>query len=85
MELAAPLVVTQLASMMLGVVDTMMVGRVSVQALGAAALGHVWTFGTLVFAMGVIYGMDPLVTQAHGSGDPVRQGRALQRGLMLWV
>jgi len=83
MELAAPLVVTQLASMMLGVVDTMMVGRVSVQALGAAALGHVWTFGTLVFAMGVIYGMDPLVTQAHGSGDPVRQGRALHRGLLL--
>jgi MATE family multidrug resistance protein len=83
MELAAPLVVTQFASMMLGVVDTMMVGRVSVQALGAAALGHVWTFGTLVFAMGLIYGMDPLVTQAHGSGDPVRQGRALQRGLIL--
>jgi MATE family multidrug resistance protein len=83
LELAAPLVVTQLASMMLGVVDTMMVGRVSVQVLGAAALGHVWVFGTLVFAMGVIYGMDPLVTQAHGSGDPVRQGRALQRGLML--
>lgn len=84
-ELAAPLVVTQLASMLLGVVDTLMVGRLSVQALGAAALGHVWTFGTLVFAMGVIYGMDPLVTQAHGSADPVRQGRALQRGLILAV
>jgi len=83
MELAAPLVVTQLASMMLGVVDTMMVGRMSVEVLAAAALGHVWTFGTLVFAMGVIYGMDPLVTQAHGSGDPVRQGRALQRGLII--
>lgn len=83
LELAAPLIVTQLASMLLGVVDTMMVGRVSVQALGAAALGHVWTFGTLVFAMGVIYGMDPMVTQAHGSGDAVRQGRALQRGLVL--
>ncbi|RKZ11708.1 MATE family efflux transporter [bacterium] len=83
LELAAPLVVTQLASMMLGVVDTMMVGRVSVQVLGAAALGHVWTFGTLVFAMGVILGMDPLVTQAHGSGDALRQGRALQRGVVL--
>lgn len=83
LELAAPLVVTQLASMMLGVVDTLMVGRVSVEVLGAAALGHVWTFGTLVFAMGVILGMDPLVTQAHGSGDAVRQARALQRGLIL--
>ena len=83
LELAAPLVVTQLASMMLGVVDTMMVGRMSVEVLAAAALGHVWTFGTLVFAMGVIYGMDPLVTQAHGSGDPVRQGRTLQRGLII--
>jgi MATE family multidrug resistance protein len=83
LELAAPLVVTQLASMLLGVVDTIMVGHVSVKVLGAASLGHVWTFGTLIFGIGIVLGMDPLVTQAHGSGDPVRQGRALQRGILL--
>jgi MATE family multidrug resistance protein len=83
LSLAAPVVVTQLATMMLGVVDTLMVGHVGVQTLAAAALGHVWTFGTMVFAMGVVFGIDPVVTQAHGAGDADRQGLALQRGLIL--
>ena len=68
--------VTQFASMMLGVVDTLMVGHVDVPTLAAASLGHVWTFGTMVFAMGVVFGIDPVVTQAHGAGDARRQGLA---------
>lgn len=82
-RLAVPVVVTQLATMMLGVVDTLMVGHVSVQTLAAASLGHLWTFGTMVFAMGVVFGIDPLVTQAHGAGDARRQALALQRGLIV--
>jgi MATE family multidrug resistance protein len=81
--LAAPVIVTQLATMMLGVVDTVMVGHVSVEALGAAALGHVWTLGTMIFAMGVILGIDPIVTQAHGAADVGRLGVALQRGILV--
>ena len=81
--LAAPVIVTQVATMMLGVVDTMMVGHVDVSTLAAASLGHVWTFGTLIFAMGVVFGMDPLITQAQGAGDPARMGLTLQRGLVV--
>lgn len=81
--LAAPVVVTQLATMMLGVVDTIMIGHVSRQALAAAALGHVWTMGTMVFGMGVIIGIDPIVTQAHGARDSARMSLAFQRGLVL--
>ena len=40
--LAAPVVLTQLSTMLLGVVDALMVGRVGPEALGAAALGNVW-------------------------------------------
>lgn len=83
LRLAIPVVVTQLATMMLGVVDTLMVGHVNVQTLAAASLGHLWCFGTMVFAMGVVYGIDPLVTQAHGAGDARRQALALQRGLIV--
>lgn len=82
-RLAIPVVVTQLATMLLGVVDTLMVGHVSVQTLAATSLGHLWVFGTMVFAMGVVFGIDPLVTQAHGAGDARRQGLALQRGLVI--
>jgi len=81
--LAAPVIVTQVATMMLGVVDTMMVGHVGVDTLAAASLGHVWTFGTLILAMGVVFGMDPIVTQAQGAGDAARMGVALQRGLVV--
>ncbi len=81
--LAFPVVVTQLATMMLGVVDTVMVGHVGRQALAAAALGHVWTMGTMVFGMGLIIGIDPIVTQAHGARDQDRLSLILQRGLIV--
>lgn len=82
-DLSVPVVVAQLATMMLSVVDTLMVGNVGVGALAAASLGHVWTFGTMIFAMGVIYGIDPLISQGHGARDARRQGLALQRGIVV--
>jgi MATE family multidrug resistance protein len=83
--LALPIIITQLGGMTLGVVDTIMVGRLSVDALGAAALGNVWVMGTMILGMGVMHGVDPIVAQAHGSGDGQRQGVALQRALVLAV
>lgn len=84
-RLAAPVIVTQVSTMLMGVVDTIMVGHVSVEALGAASLGHIWIFGTIVFAMGVIFGIDPVVSQAHGSGNPRRMALGLQRGIVVGV
>lgn len=81
--LGVPVAATQLSTMMLGFVDTVMVGRVSVEALSAAALANVWIFGTLMLANGILMGLDPVVAQAHGAGDGDRAGRALQTGLIL--
>src|SRR5712692_9635216 len=41
LKLAAPLVMADLGWMGMGIVDTMMVGRVSAQAIGAVSLGSV--------------------------------------------
>jgi len=82
-SLAVPVVVTQVSSMLLGVVDVLMVGRVGVEALAAASLGRVWSFGTLLLGMGLVLGIDPLVTQAHGRRDAREVGLALQRGLVI--
>lgn len=82
-SLAAPIVLTQLGTMMMGMVDMWMVGRVGTSVLAAVALGDTWTFGTLVLGQGLIQGMDPLVTQAHGAKDPKALGRSLQRGIFL--
>jgi len=81
--LGLPVAATQLGVMLIGFVDTVMVGRVSVEAIGAIALANVWIFGTLMFASGVLMGLDPIVAQAHGAGDGARAGRALQTGLVL--
>jgi len=83
--LALPVAATQVSTMMLGVVDTLMVGRVSVSALAAASIGNVWIFGTLQLGVGILYGLDPIVAQAHGAGHGERSGLALQRGLVLAV
>jgi MATE family multidrug resistance protein len=82
-SLAVPVAATQLSGMLMGFVDTVMVGRVSVEAIAAASLANVWSFGTLLFANGVIFGIDPIVAQAHGAGDGPRAGLALQRGVVL--
>lgn len=81
--LATPIVATQLGAMMMGVVDMIMVGGLGSDALAAAALGGVWTMGTLIIGMGVTLGMDPLLTQAHGAGDGREVGLTLQRGLVV--
>jgi MATE family multidrug resistance protein len=79
--LGLPVAATQLSTMLLGVVDTIMVGRVSVEAMAAVALANVWIFGTLMFVGGVLFGLDPIIAQAHGARDGERVGRALQTGL----
>ena len=82
-RLALPVVITQLGNMMLWVVDVIMVGAVGYEELGAATLGRLMIMGTMMFGMGVVLGIDPLITQAHGAGDGPRAGRALQTGLVL--
>jgi len=66
-----------------GMVDLLMVGRVGVDAIGAVALGNVWKIGTAMVAMGVVLGIDPYVSQAHGARDATGLALALQRGIVL--
>jgi len=82
-RLAAPVVATQVGVMMLWVVDLIMVGAVGVEALGIVSLGRVWIVTTLIFSMGVLFGIDPLITQAHGARDQELMSRTLQQGLVI--
>ncbi len=81
--LAVPVVLTQVGMMGFGVVDIVMLGRVGVEALDASALGGLWLFGTAIFGIGVMFGLDPIIAHAHGRGDGGRSGLALQRGLVV--
>jgi MATE family multidrug resistance protein len=83
LRLAGPLVLIQVGSMMMGVVDTVMVGRVSPAALASVALGHMYFFAISIFGMGVLFALDPIVSQALGARDELAVRRGLQRGLVL--
>ncbi len=82
-SLALPVVITQVGFMLFGVVDLMMVGHLGEAAIAATSLGNTWTTGTLLVGIGIVYGMDPIITRAHGAGDGARAGLALQRGVIL--
>lgn len=84
-RLAFPVAAAQLGWMMIGLVDLWMVGRLGPRALAAVSLGDLWIVGTSVMAMGVVMGIDPIVSQAHGAGLGERMGRALQHGIVLAV
>ncbi len=83
LALALPIMLAQIGQMTLTVVDILMVGRLGVESLDAAQLGHTWVWSTAVPVIGIVMGMDPLVSQAHGAHDRVAGGLALQRGIAL--
>jgi len=71
LKLAVPLVLAELGWMSMGVVDTMMVGRVShdaAEAIGAVSLGSILFYTMAIFGMGLLLGLDTLVSQAFGAG-----------------
>jgi multidrug resistance protein, MATE family len=81
--LAVPVVLVQLGFMTMGVVDTLMVGRVSARVLAAVALGNLYFFNVTIFATGSLMALDPIVAQAAGAGESESIARALQRGLIV--
>lgn len=82
-RLAAPVAFVQLGSMLMGVVDTVMLGHFSAEALAAGALGHIATIVFLMTCVGILTALDPLVAQAHGAGDDRAISAHLQRGIVL--
>jgi MATE family multidrug resistance protein len=68
-RLALPLIMAEVGWMSMGVVDTMMVGRVSADAIGAVSLGTMIFYTIGIFASGLLLGLDTLVSQAFGAGN----------------
>ncbi len=85
LELAFPVVLVQVGLMFMGVVDSMMVGRLSAVALAAVALGNLCFFTISIAGIGVLLALDPVISQAVGAGDEAGITRGLQRGLLLAV
>lgn len=83
--LALPIVTVQVGIMFMGVVDTIMVGRLNAVALAAVAIGNLFFFAVTIFGMGALLALDPLISQAVGAHDPPAVARAVQRGFVMSV
>ncbi len=82
-RLSLPILLTNVCWMAIGLVDLLMLGRWSSEAVAAALLAGVWVHLTQVAGMGLVMGIDPIVTQGHGARDREALGRALQRGILV--
>jgi len=67
LNLAYPVIIGQLGVIMMGVVDSLMVGRLGAAPLAAAALGSSLTFIVIIIGLGLSMAVTPLVAIAVGA------------------
>jgi MATE family multidrug resistance protein len=81
--LAVPVVLSELGWVAMGIVDTIMVGRLGPAAIGAVALGNAVYYTPALFGIGILLGLDTLVAQAFGRKDHDECHRWLAQGVYL--
>ena len=67
-HLAVPVVLAEMGWMTMGMVDALMVGDLGPEAIGAVGVGTSLFMAVCIFAMGLMLGLDTLVSQAYGAG-----------------
>jgi MATE family multidrug resistance protein len=83
--LAGPVVVAELGWMTMGIVDTIVVGRLGAEATGSVGLGNNLHLAITIFGMGLLLGLDAMVSQEHGAGLEDEARRSLAQGVYLAV
>jgi MATE family multidrug resistance protein len=84
-RLALPVVFAELGWVTMGMVDTLIVGPLGAEAIGAVGVGTSVFMGICVFAMGLLLGLDTLVSQAFGADNVEDCHRWLVHGVVLAV
>lgn len=83
LQLAIPVVLAELGWYSMTIVDTIMVGRIGPAAIGAAGIGSSAFYTFAIFAMGLLLGLDTLVSQSWGAGDRSDCHHSLAQGVYL--
>ena len=83
LRVAIPVILAELGWMAMGLVDTIMVGPLGPEAIGAVGVGSGVFTGIAVFGMGLLLGLDTLVSHWYGAGDERDCRRWLLHGLVL--
>ena len=84
LHLAAPLVVARVGHNLMGVVDTVVAGQIlGEQGVAVVGMSATLYFFSMIFAWGLLYGLDPVVSHAVGAGDAPRARAAFATGRVL--
>jgi MATE family multidrug resistance protein len=85
LRLSYPIIIGQLGIVLMGVADTVMVGKLGAANLGAAGIANSIFFVIAVIGMGTLSVVAPQVATAKESRDPYQCSRLLRSGLWLGV
>ena len=85
LRLAVPLMAGQLSQMLMGLIDSAMVGHVGVVPLAAAAFGNSLLSMPMLIGIGLLISVSVRVAQAHGAGQQTEAGEILRHGLAMSV
>lgn len=83
LRLAVPVAMGELGWMSMTTVDTIMVGKLGAAAIGAIGVGNSAFYSFAIFGMGLLLGLDTLVSQSYGAGDREDCHRSLTQGVYL--
>ena len=83
MQLALPMMVAQGGLMLMGVVDTFIIGGVGASQMAGVALGNSVAGIFVATGVGISMGIEPLIAQAVGAGERDRALSWLGHGLWL--
>ena len=85
LQLAIPVVVGMVASFSMNFVDTVMAGRLpdkEIALAGIATGGAIWS-AVVMFVLGVLMAIQPVVAQVDGAGNRAEGGAAARQGM--WI
>lgn len=81
--LSGPIIVSQLAQLASGVVDILMAGQMGAITLGAVSTGAALWIPMMIFLLGLMYGMTPLIGKLIGAGQTAGVTAVVARGIAI--
>jgi MATE family multidrug resistance protein len=83
LRLAYPVIIGQLGHMMMGVVDSLMVGRIGAAPLAASAIAHGMFMIFMIFGIGLSMAISPLTAMSVGAKKYSDCGIVFRQGLLV--
>ena len=83
MKIAYPVMLGQLGQVTVGIVDSLMIGRLGTSNLAAVSVANGIFFIILIFGIGLSTAITPLVAQADGENNTKKTASILSHGLIL--